>query len=93
MPYRVALMNSYGRNSIDDSIVFSMDFAKKKFEDNYRIEAEREGFILNPDKRRVCGEQSGVGLAISVWTSGTQDYVVVLHVDGNHYVTKYRTKY
>jgi hypothetical protein len=82
-------MNSYRRNSIDDSLVFSMDFANKKFEDNYRIESEREGFILNSDKRKVCGEESGAGLAVSVWTNDTQDFVVVLRVDGNRRSTKH----
>ena len=74
-------MTSYRRRQMDDSLIFSLDFAGQKLEDNYAIEEQQRGFILT-DKRSVCRKEGGLDLAIAVSSHMSQDLVVLLDHKG-----------
>jgi hypothetical protein len=79
-----SLINSLGQHSLDDSIIFSMDFPGGHFRNTYRIEREQPeaGFKL-VGNRRMCGRDSS--LAVTVSSHGPDGLIAVLKKDGNRF--------
>jgi hypothetical protein len=66
--------------TVDQCLVFSLDFPVDSLKNSYRIEHHLAGFNLK-DVKRMCGKDSALALAVSC--HGPRDIVAVLNRDGN----------